>query len=258
MTRATPLQQSTGFARALTAYGATVLSDEPVLLQRQFGRFGRLVFASRAAVDAVSGTPVRILNGEHDCPQSYRDAGFRQIITPAHIAEWDLRRTDLRPTMSGKWRNQLIKGERAGLRIKETNWRGNSHWLFENAEKLARQRRFRPLPTGLLAMFAHMNRNDAVIFEAFDRATPVAACLILRHGPVATYQTAWSAPKGYALQAPRVLLHHAATRMAALGHVTLDLGLVQTDTAAGLARFKLGSGARLRKLGGTWIRLGRC
>lgn len=48
-------------------------------------------------------------------------------------------------------------------------------------------------------------------------------------------------------------MSRAADRLAASGHTTFDLGLVETDNAASLARFKLRTGALLRKLGGTWI-----
>jgi hypothetical protein len=35
----------------------------------------------------------------------------------------------------------------------------------------------------------------------------------------------------------------------------LDLGTVDTENAPGLARFKIGSGAQIRSLGGTWLRI---
>lgn len=250
-----PLQQSLQFARALTAYGAAVLSDTPVILHRSFAPFGQVAFASRVHAKDVADTPVRILNGATYDPKSYRAAGFRQIITPAYVAELDLTAPDLHTEMHGKWRNRLVKGEANGLRVRELKWDGSPHWLFDAANTLAKNRKFRALPTPLLAAFARLNPDDALIFEAYDRGTPVAACLILRHGATATYQTAFATDTGLALHAPRVLLHHAAKRMAALNHITLDLGLVETDHAAGLARFKLGTGARLTRLGGTWIRL---
>jgi len=250
-----PLQQTKEFAQALAAYGADVVGDTPVILQRRFGPLGTLAFASRAKPDCIAETPVRLLNGETPCPKPYRAAGFRQIITPAHVAEWDLTASDLRAGLHGKWRNQLVKGERQGLRISKQNWAGRPHWLFDHAEQLARSRKYRALPTGLLSIFAKQNPNAAQIYEASLRGTPVAACLILRHGPVATYQTAWSAPEGLSAQAPRCLLFHAACQMVKLGHDVLDLGVVETDTAPGLARFKLGTGAAVRPLGGTWFRL---
>ena len=52
-----------------------------------------------------------------------------------------------------------------------------------------------------------------------------------------------------------VLLMEAARRLAATGVTELDLGTIDTDASPGLARFKLGSGATVQRLGGTWLRL---
>jgi hypothetical protein len=254
----TPLQQSPAFARALTACGADVSLSQPdgaVILQRRFAPLGRIAFASRADPRTIADTPVRLLNGETPCPRPYRAAGFRQIITPAHVADWDLTQADLRTNLHGKWRNQLRKSERCGLRIREVAWTGTAHPMFPAADALANARGFRSYPTTLLAALAQLTPNSATLFEAYDRGTLVAACLILRHGQTATYQTAWSTPTGHALQAPRAVLWAAAVRMKALRHDTFDLGVIETERAKGLARFKLGTGATPRPLGGTWIRL---
>lgn len=249
-----PLQQSPAFARALTAFGADVTQTTPVILYRRIAPVGHIAFASRATPDAIAQTPVRIVNGETPCPRPYRAAGFRQIITAAHIAEWDLTQHDLRASLSGKWRNRLKQAEKSGLRLRIVDWGGTPHPLFGQAETLARKRRFKTYPTALLTAYASLNPRDALIFEAFDRGTLVAACLVLRHGATATYQTAWSSATGHALQAPRLLLFQAACHLQTLGHDIFDLGTLDTENAKGLARFKLGTGAQVRPLGGTWIR----
>lgn len=249
-----PLQQSSAFAGALRAFGSTVVSDNPVVLQRRFGPLGRVDFASRLPIRDLAARP-RIVNGEEDAPTAYRTAGYRQILTPAHVALWDLTAEDLTRAMTGAWRNQLRKAQASNLRIIENVWTGGDHWLFSNAEALARARRFKTYPTSLLAAFAQTNRGKARLFEAWLGETPFAACLTLSHGPTATYQTAWTSTEGRSAEAGRLLLHAAALRLRRLGHQTFDLGLVETDHAPGLARFKLGTGAELRRLGGTWLRL---
>lgn len=258
MAHMTSLQQSSNFARALAAYGTDVsltAPDGPVILQRRIAPLGRIAFASRADVADISDTPVRILNGETPCPRPYRAAGFRQIITPTHVAEWDLTQPDLRAGLRGKWRNRLKVSERSGLRLREARWDGSDLAMFRAADALAKTRKYRTYPTALLAAFARTNPDDALLFEAYARGTLVAGCLILRHGATATYQTAWSTQRGHALQAPRAVLWAAAKRMKTLGHDCLDLGVIETEHAAGLARFKLGTGAAPRPLGGTWVRL---
>lgn len=256
----TALQQSSEFERALSAYGTdTALSrvGGPVILRRHFPLIGTVAFASRTEPKDFSDLPVQLLNGETPCPRPYRAAGFRQIITAAHIAEWDLTRDDLRSHLTGKWRNQLVKSERQNLRMRVGLWDGSSHPMFECAEKTARQKRYKSYPTALLICFAKLSPQDALLFEAFDHGTLIGACLVLRHGATATYQTAWSTPTGYERQAPRALLWAAALHLKRHGVDMFDLGTVETEHAAGLARFKLGTGAALRPLGGTWARLRR-
>jgi len=120
---------------------------------------------------------------------------------------------------------------------------------------MARSRKYRSYPTALLARYAAETPGSALIFEAYDRGHLCGAILVLRHGAGASYQTAWSDARGRALGAARVLLDHAAHWLQKKAHKTFDLGYVETDHAPGLARFKLGTGATLRPLGGTWLRL---
>ncbi|MDB2368966.1 GNAT family N-acetyltransferase [Octadecabacter sp.] len=250
----TALQQSPAFARALEVYGATIASTAPVVLRRQIAGRLPVTFASRIRPDQLSATRPRIINGETDTPSLYRAAGYRQILTPAHVAEWDLS-TDLRAGLHVKWRNQLRKVEKSGLRIRTATWTGTDHPLLHYAAETAKKRRFKLLPARLIATFAQLHPGDAMMFEVYDKGHMIAALLVLRHGTTATLQTAWTSALGRALNAHNLLFFKAATALAQLGHTTFDLGIVETDHAPTLARFKLRTGAALRALGGTWIRL---
>ncbi|PVA06029.1 GNAT family N-acetyltransferase [Thalassorhabdomicrobium marinisediminis] len=252
--RAHPLQQSPQFARALAAYGTPLRSTAPVVLSRRFAPFGTVDFASRLRVEDLHLRP-HLLNLEAPAPAAMRRAGYVQILTAAHVADWDLTVPDLRAAMHPKWRNQLRKGAAAGLDLRITGWSGAAHPLFAHAEAQARARRYRAYPTALLQHFARANPGAALLAEARAGVALVAACLVLRHGPVATYQTAWASAGGLACNAPRVLLTHVAEHLQTLGHSTFDLGMIETDHAPGLARFKLGTGATPRALGGTWLAL---
>jgi hypothetical protein len=98
---------------------------------------------------------LRVFNAEHDRPQIYKAAGFRQIITPAHIAQWDLSPSaqDRRTAMHPKWRNQLRKAEACNLRIRET----------------ARRTRFLPTP-----MHWHKGGDTSRCRQPFSRYFPAS------------------------------------------------------------------------------------
>jgi lipid II:glycine glycyltransferase (peptidoglycan interpeptide bridge formation enzyme) len=77
--------------------------------------------------------------------------------------------------------------------------------------------------------------------------------LFLRHGTTATYHIGWTSRDGRAASAHNLILWDACARLAARGVRQLDLGIIDTETAPGLARFKLGTGAQPVRTGGTWL-----
>ncbi len=77
--------------------------------------------------------------------------------------------------------------------------------------------------------------------------------LFVLHPPHASYHIGWAGDPGRATHAHNLILWQAMGALAADGITALDLGLVETDTAPGLARFKIGAGACVRPLGATLL-----
>ena len=73
----------------------------------------------------------------------------------------------------------------------------------------------------------------------------------VRHGAMATYHMGWAGDAARAKGVHGVMLWQAALALRAEGVERLDLGMVDHEAAAGLARFKLGTGAALVALGAT-------
>ena len=265
-----PLQQDPRFGATLARLGAAVdMLDlpgaAPVLRLRRFG----VNFVSRGPIwigdsdraAALRAAPIRLLNDDNTGATTLRRAGFRQIMTPAHVAELSLTGTpaDRLAAMHGKWRNiwrKAQKAQKAQLRIEQDRFDPVKHrWLL--SEDLAQQqiKRFRALPQALLLVHAAQNPSDVIVLTAHIRRDPVAAMLFILHAPVATYHIGWAGPVGRTHAAHYALLTAAADHLADRGFTRLDLGMVDTENAPGLARFKIGSGAVIRPLGGTWLRL---
>ena len=72
-------------------------------------------------------------------------------------------------------------------------------------------------------------------------------------GGCATYHMGWTSDAGRAAGVHAVMLTRAAEALQAEGVRWLDLGSVDTEASPGLARFKLGTGARLKRLGATLL-----
>ena len=183
--------------------------------------------------------------------------GAVPLITPAAVAEIDLRPpTDARRTaLKQKWRNRLTRAESIkSLRVQHKPMPLDAtHWLFKANASLQKKRGFRSWPTALTLAFARENPDQARLFTAYEGRDPVAAMLFLRHGTGATYHIGHSNDRGRQLSAHSLLLWRACNWLAANGHSHLDLGTLDTEDNPGLARFKLGAGATLRMLGGTWV-----
>lgn len=237
---------------------------------RHFGPLGRVDLVSRGPVAANAedlhdwtsqwqrwhdGRPL-LLNAEGTEASSLRTAGFWPLMTPASVALLPLRdETAMRQAMQQKWRNRLNKAERGGLSVHSLPLQ-HDHWLLQAEAAQARQRGYRGLPPAFSLAFAAANPGQAQVFEARQGRTPVAAALILRHGRMATWQIGVSTEAGRAGSAMNLVLWRAMQALVDWGHDCLDLGVVNTQDAAGLARFKLGTGAQIRRLGGTWLHLG--
>lgn len=266
----TPLQQHPAYAAAL-GRGAQLLQitdTRPiarVLILR--GPFGT---ASTLRGPTWIGTPdlptrtralrslkLRLLEGEAPDP-AHRAAGFHALTTPSHIAEWNLttdpatRHTNMR----GKWRNALRQAQTAPLKIEQRVYNGDPrHPLLILAATQARTRRYKTLPSIFTQNFAAHSPGGARIFTALHQRTPVAHMMFLQTCATITYHIGWTTPQGRAFNAHHLLLTQAADWYASRGAHLMDLGQVDTEAAPGLARFKIGTGATIRPLGGSLLRL---
>lgn len=272
-----PLQQHPRFAVALRALGQRAemldLADgagHALVVRRRLPLFGDLGYVPRGpawatedlevrarALANLGRTGVRLLEAESPC-RSLRAAGFRMVATPAHVAELALATTPetRRAAFAPKWRGHLRQAERARLLIRDEAFDGDpSHWLLAREAGMRRERGYRALPQSVACAFARACPGAARIHSAWEEGEPVAGMLFLLHPPGATYQIGWSGERGRATSAHHLLLAVAADHLAAEGVLRLDLGTLDAEANPGLARFKIGCGARVRPLGGSWLRL---
>ncbi|MFT7594516.1 MAG: hypothetical protein ACI8R4_001837 [Paracoccaceae bacterium] len=268
------LQQHPNFVAALRACGQTPLvldGPAPLTLLRQtlwhclpMAMLARVAIPSAAllADQLISAkqhrTPI-LISPDHPTPELAR-IGAVPLVSPATVAEIDLRPPIAlrRAALHQKWRNRLTRAEAAlqanTLRITRQNMPIDpAHWLLQADANQQHARGYRAWPPALTLAYARENPGQAKLFTAFQARAPIAAMLFLRHGGAASYHIGHTTPAGRALSAHTLLLWHAAGWLAAKGHDRLDLGLINTEDAAGLARFKLGAGAQARALGGTWL-----
>lgn len=188
-----------------------------------------------------------LLNADTTLPRSWH---LWPLVTAQTIAEWDLRPDPalLHAGLHQKWRNRLRAA--ATLPTRHATMPADPvHWLLRQDAAQARARGYRPWPPALIA--AHAAQGGAHLFTAGPPDSPIAGQLFILHGARATYQIGWTSDAGRAANAHTRLMWQAALALRDAGAQTLDLGTLDTQTARGLARFKLGTGACPRALGPT-------
>ncbi|MCA0954861.1 GNAT family N-acetyltransferase [Mameliella alba] len=275
-----PLPQSGEFARACEVLGQPLRRHRREaggqtrmvwqVQSRRLGPLGRVDLVSRGPVAAATddlrdwsegwrrwhdGRPL-LLNADGMTCQMLRAAGFWPLMTPASLALLPLGDvTDMRAALAQKWRNRLNRAKREDLHVTERELTAD-HWLLQAEAAQAKARRYRGLPAVFAQAFAAANPGQARVFEAQHRGAPLAAALMLRHGRMATWQIGVTTAEGRRRHAMNLILWHAMQSLAAQGHEVLDLGILNAQDAPGLTHFKLGTGARLHRLGGTWLHMG--
>ncbi|MBY5988685.1 GNAT family N-acetyltransferase [Roseovarius atlanticus] len=237
------------------------------LLRRRLGPL-RLTWLPRGPVLAPDADPDAALLPlpgpsivQPDTPGTarlYRSHGYRALLTPAHVAELDLTPDPgtLFTGLHGKWRNRLRAAQSGPLRTHDRPFDPDRDAdLLTLDRHQQRARGYRALPPGFTLAFAATHRQATRLFTAHDRAGMLAYLLFLLHGQTATYHIGWATPAARRTHAHTLLMWQAITHLADRGVTRLDLGPIDTETAPGLARFKLGTGATSRPLGPTLLRL---
>ena len=207
--------------------------------------------ALRKLRETMPGCGFRVLlnSPETDAP------GQMPLYSACSVAEIDLH-TDqsvMRQRLHGKWRNALRRAESSGLRVVATRNPQTLVQLIDRDGAQQRAQRYRNYPPAFFAHWVKQDPSSFVIYRAMLGGDSVAEMLFLDHAPGVTYQIGWTAGAGRTFAAHNLLLWNAIVDYAKAGRTRLDLGQIDTVNAPGLARFKLGTGARSRTLGPTGL-----
>ena len=259
------LQQSQPYAQAALACGAVL---HRARIDTPSGAIGQAVVLQKPGRRVILRGPI----WSGGAPSAERRAGLRRLarqlgvtlatpedpvpgpglvplITSRHVALWNLvpEVADLRAGLSGKWRNRMITAARQGVDIRQAG-PAALHLLIEVEAAQQIKRGYR----GYSAAFnAALPENALRLWQWHDGGRLHAAMCFVRHGTWATYHLGYADARARAAGAHGLILWQAALALRGEGVEVLDLGDVNTEQAPGLARFKLGTGAALHRLGAT-------
>lgn len=210
------------------------------------------------------------LNGGSESEAAMARLGLRQMVTGYSSIRLDLTPplARLRAQLDGKWRNALKQAEKSPMLI-ELASRVEGSWneaafaalMVEHDEHRIDRRFLGPDAVFYQAFAAAAGAapdEDALLIWAhagthLGKPRPLAGILVLRHGRAATYAMGWSNQAGRLVKAHYRLLWRAIAELQQRGVTQFDLGGVDTERGAGVARFKLGLGGEVFTLAGSFI-----
>ncbi|MEM9988202.1 MAG: GNAT family N-acetyltransferase [Pseudomonadota bacterium] len=184
-------------------------------------------------------------------------AKLPRVVSSYHTVLLDLSpdEEDLLKGFDGKWRNRLRAAEKEGLTISQMGRRPEQYeWLLREERNQQLRLKYKAQDPGLIP-FYQLKAGQKSIFalEAKDQAGRIGGMLFLLHGNAATYHIGWASEEGRGKNVHNFLLWSAIKALKKKGVTTLDLGGVDTDHVAGIARFKLGTGSTVFSQSGTYL-----
>lgn len=202
-------------------------------------------------------------------PNETRDAaaalkGMSRVMTGDATVLIDLTKSeeDLRAAMDQGWRNRLSKAERSGLVVQKAGTKPAQYrWLLDAEKKQRQKRGYRAMPMEMTEHWQDAKAEGArgdkgaglAVYRIDSGRDPTAAMLFLVHGARATYHVGWTSEEGRNTAAHNLILWHAIRDLKARGLRTLDLGGVNTQSGAGIARFKLETGGDVLVRAGGYV-----
>jgi len=211
------------------------------------------------------------LNGGSESDAALARIGLRPMVTGYSSIRCDLTPPldRLRKQLDGKWRNMLKAAEKSVLLLEvssvaEGSWNAEAFTaLMAEHDEHRLESRFLGPDAAFYAAFAEAVKTapageDAILLWAhagphLGRLRPIAGILLLRHGDGATYAMGWSNEAGRLVKAHYRLLWRAMAELQQRGVTDFDLGGVDTERGAGVARFKLGLGGAVFTLAGSYL-----
>ena len=136
-----------------------------------------------------------------------------------------------------------------------------SHAFLDAELKQRVKRGYRSMPVEMTERWQDAKADSArsdkaaglAVYRADLKRDAAAGMLFLIHGTRATYHVGWTSDEGRTNAAHNLILWTAMRDLKARGVALLDLGGVNTQSGAGIARFKLETGGEVLQRAGAFV-----
>lgn len=268
-----PIQQRWVYGAVHTALGGQVMravvtvNNQPVALcqsvARRVGGVLNLSLATRGPLWLTRCDKPRVLNlirrslplpypraQLFTLPEAVKTLRSIPLMTPTTNALLDL--PVAINSLHGKWRNSLKRAQNSGLRSRHIACTSKMLLaLLQTDQRQQADKSYRALPAEFTLNWHQIAPDDLRLITVSKVGETLATALFIRHGNTATYHIAHTTDEGRKLSAQRLALWRGFSDFAVQGVRQIDLGIIDTVNAPGLARFKLGTGATAQQFGPT-------
>ncbi len=285
-----PLQQDWAYGSTMLVSGGTVIraaiqaEGKTVGLAqcvvRRFGNLGGVALCTRGPLwlAPLSGKdkahayrslrqslPVKGLRFLFVTPNepSGEDVGLsplKRVMTGYSTALLDLTPSmaDLRAGLEKRFRHRVGGAEKSDLTVHRVGTNvGQYRWLMDAEQQQRDNRSLQGMPLHFVDAYIASRKqpgHNVLTLRADIGRDRVAGMMFLLHGQAATYQIGWTSDAGRDAHAHNLLLFKGMEALKERGIRSLDMGGINTGRSAGIARFKISTGAKVVTLAGTfWV-----
>lgn len=286
---AAPLQQDWAYGSTMVSMGARVLRArvevdgvqvaQAQCIVRTFAKYLSLAVCTRGPLWLVPVSAKDKARVYKEMRRTLPLSGLRfMMVTPNEPLDADIGLPYVRRVMSGystvmldidqpmetlraqldkRWRHRLGGAEKSALNVQRMGTNpGQYRWLLDAEMQQRADRGLEGLPPLWFERYAQ-SRNQPSLNLLSLRADVgrdrVAGMMFLIHGQAATYQVGWTSDTGRDLHAHNLMLWRAIEALRERGVRSLDLGGVNTQRSAGIARFKMSTGGQVKQLAGSYL-----
>ena len=243
----------------LGVLGVALCGRGPVWLTPLSGTEKAKAYAALKKSLPMKGLKLVLITPEEEASKDLGLSPWRRVMTGYSTVMLDISPSmeALRAQLDKRWRHRLGGAENSELTIHRVGTNpGQYRWLLDADMQQREERNLEGLPIAFFDLYAKARQVPAktiLTMRADVGRDRVAGMLFLIHGEAATYQLGWTSDQGRDLHAHNRLLWAAIEELKTRGVRWLDLGGVNTQRSAGVARFKIKTGGRVVTFAGTYI-----
>ncbi len=240
--------------------GVALCTRGPLWLQALSGKDKAHAYRRLRQTMPVKGLRFLFVTPDEPSGDNLGLSSIKRVMTGYSTALLDLTPAmpDLRAGLEKRFRPPLGRAEKSDLTVHRVGTNvGQYRWLMDAEQQQRDNRGLQGMPLHFVDAYIASRKqpgHNVLTLRADIGRDRVAGMMFLLHGQAATYQIGWTNDAGRDAYAHNLLLYKGMEALKERGIRSLDMGGINTGRSAGIARFKITSGAQVVTLAGTfWV-----